>query len=81
MRKNLIITIAAICLISLYAYAESTKIKNTAAGYQLGTTSTQAIGFYGAAPVTQKFVTVSSDSTTLTNLINELVRMGIVKTN
>ena len=81
MKKNILILLAVVAVVTA-TYA-GVVMKNTAAGLQVGTRSggADSIGFWGATPTTQKFVTVSTDSTTLSNLINELVRIGIVKTN
>lgn len=80
MKKLLLCGLALIVCAAVYA--ESTKTKTTAAGMQIGTSRSQAIGFWGVTPVTQQVVVATgSDSATLTNILNELVRMGIVRTN
>jgi len=38
-------------------YAESTKVKNTGAGYQIGSSVTQKVGFFGATPVVRQTIT------------------------
>ena len=80
------LAIVFFCLIAVYAvavYAESTKEKNTGAGLQIGTTSTQKIGFWGATPTNQLSVTIGgvSDAGRLTNLITALLKSGIINTN
>ena len=80
MKKNLLI-LGIGCLIVTVAYAASTKIKNTAAGYQIGTEAEQKIGFWGIVPTTQQVVTVSTDSTTITNILAALRVAGIIRTN
>ena len=81
MKKKILILIALVAVVTA-TYA-AVQIKQTAAGLQIGSISGggDLIGFYGATPVTQLFVSVTTDSTTLSNLINQLVRQGIVKTN
>jgi hypothetical protein len=82
--KKAFITIAA--LVAIYAiavFAESTQQKNTGAGLQIGTTSTQKIGFWGATPTNQLVVTTIgvSDAGRLTNLLSALIKCGIISTN
>ena len=53
--KRFILIAVGICAIAVgVVLAESTKIKETGAGMQIGTTSTQKIGFYGATPVVKQ---------------------------
>jgi hypothetical protein len=52
-RDKILITACA-CVIAFTAlYATTTNIKDNEAGYQLGTTSSQAVGFLGATPSSQ----------------------------
>jgi hypothetical protein len=53
--KRFLLIAAGICVIAIgVVIAESTKIKETGAGMQIGTTATQKIGFFGAAPVVKQ---------------------------
>lgn len=82
MKKNLLI-FAALVLVVTGVYA-AVQIKQTGAGLQIGTRSggADSIGFWGATPSTQINVTASGAiGASFTNLLNELVRIGIVKTN
>jgi hypothetical protein len=55
--KKLILSLFGVALIATAVYAASTQIKNTGAGYQIGTAVGQKVGFYGAAPVVRQTVT------------------------
>lgn len=54
--KNLRFTLTALALLAVAAAPAfaSTQIRDTAAGYQLGTTATQPVGFHGASPTAQR---------------------------
>lgn len=80
MKKSNLLILAGVALVITAVYA-GTQIKETAAGTQIATTADQKLAFWGATPVTQQWVTVSADSTTLTNILLALVRNGIVRTN
>lgn len=69
--KHLLAVVCLALLLSVSARAQSAvHIKDTAAGYQLGTGPLQKIGFYGAAPVAQ--VSATND------LLLSIKRMGLV---
>lgn len=81
MKRNLLILAAAVCIVTA-VYAASTQIKITAAGAQVGTSRSQAIGFWGVTPTTQLVVYSGGiDLTNLTALLIELQRTGIIRTN
>lgn len=80
MKKTLIVLAFAVIAASVYA---ATQQKNTAAGLQIGTASDQKIGFWGAAPTNQLTVTTIgvSNAAQITNIINALIKSGIINTN
>ena len=82
-RNPVFFTVLTVLLfIAAYNYGQGRYTENMDyRGKQIGIATTDSIGFWGAAPTTQKFVTVTSVGASLTNLLNELVRVGIVKTN
>jgi len=79
MKKYILTTIGVMALAT--AVLAATQIKTTGAGLSLGTDASQKIGFYGVTPTNQLTVTVGSDSQTLTNILNALIKIGLVKTN
>ncbi len=52
--KKYILSFVGVVALATLLYAESTQIKNTGIGYQIGTSASQHVGFYGAAPVVQQ---------------------------
>jgi len=56
MKKTLFILIGCAAIATL-VLAEVVQVKNTAAGYQIGTSVNQKIGFFGAAPVVRQTIT------------------------
>jgi hypothetical protein len=67
MKKKLLILAGIGCIaVVTYIYA-ATQVKNTGAGYQIGTAKTQLLGFWGVAPTTQPTVVRLPVTITLTN--------------
>lgn len=63
-----------------------TQVRNTAAGYKIGTAATQKVGFFGATPVVQPSgaaQAAATDAATVITLANAmrtaLVNLGIIK--
>lgn len=69
MKRNIIIALVAVLVLSIWVYAESYKQKITSAGALFGTTSSQYIGFWGVAPTNQASLT-NTVASTLTNVFN-----------
>ena len=80
--KKQILILGAVVAVATAAYAVSTQIKQTGAGLQLGTATTQKLSFYGSTPTNQLNVTVTSwDTNTVKSLIDALRIIGLVNTN
>lgn len=63
-----------------------TQVRNTAAGYKIGTAVTQKVGFFGVTPVVQQASAsqaAATDATTVITLANALrtalLNIGIIK--
>lgn len=85
MKKTLLI-LCGCGLVFASVYAASTQTKNTGAGLQIGTASTQKLAFYGGTPTNQLTVTVSTNTldttaATLKQVIDALRLVGLVNTN
>ena len=67
MKKKLLILagIGCLCVVT-YIYA-ATQVKNTGAGYQIGTAKTQLLGFWGVSPTTQPVVVRLPVTITISN--------------
>jgi hypothetical protein len=68
--KKILFTLCGVALVATAVYAASTQIKNTAAGYLIGTTADQLVGFFGATPVAQQSVPAAGATATI--LSNQL---------
>lgn len=83
--KKFLLSFLGVVVVLTAAYAATVQINQTAKGLQIGSKASgaDAIGFWGATPSTQSFVTVGSvsDAGRLTNLISQLVSVGLIKTN
>lgn len=63
-----------------------TQVRNTAAGYKIGTATSQKVGFFAATPVVQQASAnqaAATDATTVITLANALrtalVNLGLIK--
>lgn len=56
MKKNILLIIGC-AVLATWALAEVVQVKNTAAGYQIGGSVNQKVGFHGAAPVVRQTLT------------------------
>lgn len=89
MKLKWILCLVGAAIIATAVYAESTKIKDTGAGYLIGTSSTQKIGFWGVAPTNQIGIgitltngaTLAECVTKLQSIHNALIATGLCKTN
>jgi hypothetical protein len=81
--KKFTLTMLGVALVLTAVYAASTQTKNTGAGMQIATTSSQKLGFWGATPTNQLTIAIGgiSDAERLTNLIAALRVVGLVSTN
>lgn len=85
MKKTLLI-LCGCGLVFASVYAASTQTKNTAAGMQIGTASTQKLAFYGGTPTNQLVVTVATNgvdnlAATVKSLLDALRLYSLINTN